>query len=113
MLRHPQNNIRTAEQYLVCRLLQEAELRLCIAACIWLPSAVKAMCVCSYVWRNSALLPVPASRKDVFQTSLGLAEKRSLWRFLKNTSDALRGQGPLKVHLSSSAPWSNYIGPQS
>ncbi|KAK9810589.1 hypothetical protein WJX73_002878 [Symbiochloris irregularis] len=50
----------------------------------------------SYVWSSGQLVSIPASRKDVFKTQLGLADKRALWRFLKHASDALQGQGPLK-----------------
>ena len=57
---------------------------------------------CSYVWREGQLTPVPASRKDVFATRMDLADKRCLWRFLKNASDALQGQGPLKVSAAGS-----------
>lgn len=58
------------------------------------------VCERSYVWQQGALTAVPASRKDVFETRLSLADKRCLWRFLKSASEALQGQGPLKVSCS-------------
>ena len=54
-------------------------------------------CCCSLYPQAGRLLPVPASRREVFEGGLSLADKRALWRFMKGTSEALQGSGGLKV----------------
>ena len=65
---------------------------------------------CSFVWRDGKIRSVPASRADIFKDrSLSPSDKRILMRFLKNTVDALNGEGPLKVgawRLSLGTTWS-------
>ncbi len=59
-----------------------------------------ALCVilCSYLWREGRLVPVPATRADIFATdSLSLPQRRSLARFLTAAQAAMQGEGPLKV----------------
>ena len=52
----------------------------------------------SYVWRDGALLPVPATKADVFRTrALSGGDKRSLMRFLSACADAEQGRGRLRA----------------
>ncbi len=53
---------------------------------------------CSYVWRDGTLLPVPATKADVFRTrALSGGDKRSLMRFLSACASAEQGNGHLKA----------------
>lgn len=57
---------------------------------------------CSYIWRDGHLLPVPASKGDVFRSrALSPTDKRVLMRFLKACGDAIEGRGHLKVGSAS------------
>ena len=52
----------------------------------------------SFVWRDGALLPVPATKADVFRSrALSGGDKRSLMRFLSACVSAEQGQGHLKA----------------
>jgi hypothetical protein len=53
---------------------------------------------CSYLYLDGRLLPVPASRADLFaDRALSLADKRSLGRFMAACVEAAEGSGRLKV----------------
>ena len=53
---------------------------------------------CSYIWRDETLLPVPATKADVFRSrALSSGDKRSLMRFLSACVSAEQGQGHLQA----------------
>ncbi len=59
---------------------------------------LRVLLCCSYVWREGRLLPVPATKADVFRSrALSGGDKRSLMRFLSACAGAARGTGHLKA----------------
>ena len=58
--------------------------------------------MCSCFWQDGQIHKVPGSKADIFKDKhLSLAQKRVLMRFVKNTSEAMQGSGPLKVYDSN------------
>ena len=84
-----------AHHYLEYRLLQAKW----APSCCSLPPCSDSPMQCSCFLEEGRLASVPASRKEVFESRLSLADKRALWRFLKGTSEALQGTGSLQVSL--------------
>lgn len=61
-------------------------------------TASASVILCSYLWRGGRLVPVPATRADIFATDgLTLPQRRGLTRFLTAAQAAMQGEGPLQV----------------
>lgn len=55
----------------------------------------------SCLWRDGALVPVPATRADIFAAEgLTLPQRRALTRFLAAVQAAMQGEGPLRVSFA-------------